>query len=148
MYSINMYLFFRFLWCYMYICFSKKALHSPCYVSKLLIFDIKWVLHSILYITFHSKFCKPWIISEQNSKRVLTSLAARIVYASNCFIWNSRTRVVGRIGKCWWSDRMLSSTGSDTYAGSRSWERLVTPTCQAVPKCWRDNTTGLRIHFS
>ena len=44
---------------------------------------------------FYSKFCKPWIISEQNSRRELTSLAARIVYANNCFKCSSRTRVGG-----------------------------------------------------
>ena len=41
--------------------------------------------YTLVSILFYFKFCKPWIISEQKSKRVLTSLAARVIYASNCF---------------------------------------------------------------
>ena len=125
--------------------FRKKP--QIAYVSKFLKIHIKWVLNSILYISFYSKFCKPWIISEQNCKTVLTSLAARIVYASNCFTWSSRTRIAWWIGKCWWGDRMLSSAESDSYAGSMRWEKLVTQTSHAVLKHWQENTTELRILF-
>ena len=40
-----------------------------------------YILFSLL---FYSKFCQPLIISEQNPKRTLTKLSARIVYTSNC----------------------------------------------------------------
>ena len=101
----------------------------------------------ILFSTlFYSKFCKPWIILEQNSKRVLTSLAARIVYASNCFTWSSRTRVVGWIGKCWATGCCPQQDPIPTQdqGPERSW---LQPTCHAVPKCWQDNNTGPRIHY-
>ena len=103
------------------------------------------------------RFCQPLITSEQSSNRVLVTLAARVVFSKSSFIWCLLTQAVGESKsadgetRCSPQQDQIPSHGQGVQRGglhSRYTKETFVHTSHAVPKCWQDSTSGLKIPFS
>ena len=100
------------------------------------------------------RFCQPLITSEQSSYKVLVTLAARVVFAKISFIRSLLTHTV--MGESKSADgetrcspqqiRYLRLVRELREAGYI--DETYVHTSHAVPKCWQNSSTGLKIPFS
>ena len=97
------------------------------------------------------RFCQPLITSEQSSNRVLVTLASqRSPSYEACLhtLWGESKSADGET-RCSSQQDQIPSHGQGVERGGwhGRYETYV-HTSHAVPKCWQDSTTGLKILFS